>query len=196
MVESTLARPKASPIVEVPGSAIRAAAGFTDCSDRDLGCVVIRPGDNEDEVVILAASRTRMVEITAEGRADREVMVPGVAFSQINRRHPEAEHIAIVPLDMGAMLSIRSFSKDMSIQVAMPEGDGTPMLVPDFKPGPHQIDPIYFNPNALVKVLQLLGREGKEIAVQPFSIGLIVRCTADHWRARAFVAGCEKQKDK
>lgn len=194
MVETTLARQKASPIVEVPASAIRVASCFTDTSDQDLGCVVIRPGDDEDTVVILAASRTRMVEIQAEGRAERMVMVPGPAFREINRRHPDAEQIAIAPIDMGAMLSIRSFSKDTTLAIAMPEGDGTPMQVPDFKAAPYETEPLTFNPHALVKVLQAVAKEGREVAVQPFSIGLIVRCKADRWHARAFVAGCVRKE--
>lgn len=72
MSTSTLAAVKASPVAELPESALRIAAGFGSTPAEGLDAVVIMPGRQDGEVIIPAAQPCRVSQITAQGTCQRQ----------------------------------------------------------------------------------------------------------------------------
>jgi hypothetical protein len=187
MTAASITAVKAGPIAEVPAAALRTAAKFADARIADLSNVAIRPADTEGQVVITAACSTCAVEILAEGICSRQLLVPGYLLRMLTNRHSDAAHVAIVQGE-GTFLQVRSYSEGTTVALSGPEGTGSAVQMPALAPGEFEIEPLFFNPNLLMRVLRDL-REGTNVSISPFSFGWVIRCTAESWSARCFVAG-------
>ena len=141
-----------------------------------------------DRVYICAANTSKVISIFADGTCERHVAVPGVLLKQLTRRHPDAEHLAIVESEVGINLSIRTFSQNCSLQISGPECFKASVVVPQFEPGPFQNEPTYFNPHLVADVLRAI-RHADHLEMIPFSLGLIIKGTSDNWQCKVFLAG-------
>jgi len=155
---------------------------------RGLNSVLLMPGEEEGTVEIMAGSPTKVFKATAEGHCERQMAVPSRLLTTLGARHRDADQIAIVKDPDDVLISIRSFSPDCSVQISGPEATECMVQVPDFKPGPQEFEPMYFDPRIVQQVLSALG-ECKQLAMQPFCLGLIVKAQAERWQGQAFVAG-------
>lgn len=187
-MNSILTKVKAPPLVEVPAAAVRAAAPFAAPGTAGLGGVVFRPGDEDGYVEILAASPTKLITVTAEGSCEREIAIPAPLLTTMNRRHSDADVLTVADGLDGVGLLVRSYSSGATLQMVGPEDRDCAVSVPDFKPGPHEVSPLHFNPNLVKSVLNALN-EADQLTMEPFSLGLIIRGSAERWWCRTFLAG-------
>ena len=189
---ASLARITSTILAEVPGSALRTAAAFAAPTFPGLDSVLIRPGEVDEKVEILAAAPTKLIKIDAEGNCDRPVAVPAHLLLALARRHRDADQVIVTKETDGPLLSLRSFSSDTTVQVNGYEESDCRITFPDFKPGPHEIDPLRFNPHLVKQVLNALS-DTDQVTMQPFSMGIIVSAVAERWTCRTFIAGIAGQ---
>jgi len=187
MSESTLAAVKASPIAELPATALRIAAGFASTSIEGLDAVVVKPGSEHGEVIITAAQPCRVVQITAEGTCQRQFGLPVKALRAAMALDRHAEHVVVVDGDVG-MLNLRTFSKTSTCSVHLPEAHGASLNLPPTTPGACQVTfatPLLLS---LLRDLQPLA----DVALEPFTHGLQVTGQGDGYGVFALLAGVEQ----
>lgn len=179
-------RAKALPLVEVPAIALRIAAAFADPMHDSLRTVWIRPGVDEGEVIVSAASAPRMVEIACQGSCQRSVGLSVTALRNTIRRHKDAQHAVIVPNEIG--LSLRTFSADCTVALQMAEVEGTPTPMQSAPAGQFVSDPFHFDTRLLIDVLRSI--EGAQtVAIHPFSLGWSIQTKSEDCHVIAVVAG-------
>ena len=187
MTEAVLTAVKASPLAEVPATALRIAAGFASLREADLACVGIRPADADDQVVVAAASPTRAVELLVNGRCKQTLLLPIKPLQSALRRHRDASH-AVISEAEGGLVSLRTFGQACTVAVVMAQASGAAINMPTFAPGAFAVEPLRFAPALLISTLRDLQPVGN-IQIQPFGYGWILRCETEAVSARAFVAG-------
>lgn len=186
MSESTLAAVKASPVAELPASALRIAAGFASTRVEGLDAVVLKPGRQDGEVIITAAQPCRAVQITAQGTCQRQLGLPVKALRSALLLDRSAEHVVIVDGDIG-MLSLRSFSPNCTVSVMLPEAQGASLNMPPTTPGPCEVSFATLLLANMLRDLQPLA----DVHLEPFSKGLAVSGQGDGFSLFALLAGIE-----
>lgn len=183
MSASSLAAVKASPVAEIPAPALRIAAAFASLNTPDLDGVSIRPGVEDGEVLLLAASSTKAISITCLGSCERTLALPTGALRAVLRRDPTAEHVAVVEAP-DAGLSVRTFSSSTTVSAVMAEV-AVSFKMPTPQPGPCEVGFVRPLLNTVLKDLGPL----ETVEIEPFATGLQITGRADRFSVHCLVAG-------
>jgi len=186
MSESTMAAVKASPVAELPASALRIAAGFASTQVEGLDAVVVKPGSQHGEVIITAAQPCRVVQITAQGTCQRQIGLPVKALRAAMALDRHAEHVVVADGDVG-MFSLRTFSPISTVSVMLPETHGASLNLPPTTPGACQVR---FSTALLLSLLRDL-QPLADVHLEPYSNGLAVTGQGDGFSLFALLAGVE-----
>lgn len=182
MTESGIATVRNTPICEVPAQALRIAATFSAVNTPNFDGVLIKPGVNEGEVMLLAAQGSKAVQILCEGNCQRSVGLPTGALRAAMRRDPEAEHVAVVKTDSG--VSLRTYSGSTTVAVSMPETTIT-FTMPTPEPGASEVS---YARNLLTTTLRDL-TPLVSVQLEPFKNCLQLTGQGDSFSLYALIAG-------
>ena len=183
MTASGIASVRNIPICELPAEALRIAAAFAATSTPGFDGVSIRPGVEEGEVVMLAASGSKAISVTCIGSCQRALALPTSALLAVLRRDPDAEHVAVVEA-ASAGLSVRTFSTSTTVSCVMPEISVT-FQMPVPTPGPCQVG---FARGLLSNALKdLSGLD--TVVIEPFATGLQITGRGERYSVHFLVAG-------
>lgn len=171
------------PICEVPAQALRIAAAFAAPSTPGFDGVSIRPGVEEGEVLLLAASGTKAISITCLGTCQRALALPTGALRAVLRHDPGAEHVAVVEAP-DAGLSVRTFSSSTTVSSVMPEV-AVSFEMPTPKAGACEVSFVRPMLSSILRDLAPL----ETVEIEPFATGLQVTGQGDRFSVHALIAG-------
>lgn len=182
MTASGIAKVRNTPICEVPAQALRIAAAFAAASTPGFDGVSIRPGVEEGEVVMLAASGSKAIQVTATGACERPLALPTGALRAVLRRDASAEHVAVVEAEAG--LSVRTYSEATTVSSLMAEAS-VQFQMPVPQPGPCEVG---FARALLSNALKDLAPLDT-VEIEPFATGLQITGQGDRFSVHALIAG-------
>lgn len=183
MTASGIAKVGISPICEIPAPALRIAAAFASTNTPNFDGVAIRPGVEEGEVLLLAASGSKAISVTCIGTCQRPLALPTGALRAVLRRDPDAEHVAVVEA-ADAGLSVRSFSASTTIATVMPEVVVS-FQMPTPKPGACEVGFVRPMLSSILRDLAPL----ETVEIEPFATGLQVTGQGDRFSVHCLIAG-------